>query len=165
MVELLAVDRSGQVVVMELKRTEDGGHMELQAPGLCGDGPDEDPSTSCATPTLRTPGWTRRARPGHAGSSWRGRRRPAGAEHPGADSPRRFDFSRGITSTGLWLRENHNVDATCVRLVPYRHGGSFVLDGQQIIPLPEAAAYRTEQERKQRAIVARRGGGDVGTSP
>ncbi|MDP9397338.1 MAG: endonuclease NucS [Actinomycetota bacterium] len=30
-VDLLCVDRQGQLVVVELKRTEDGGHMELQA--------------------------------------------------------------------------------------------------------------------------------------
>ncbi len=30
-VDLLALDRSGTLVVIELKRTDDGGHMELQA--------------------------------------------------------------------------------------------------------------------------------------
>src|SRR5262245_48487918 len=30
-VDLLGVDKSGNLVVIELKRTEDGGHMELQA--------------------------------------------------------------------------------------------------------------------------------------
>jgi RecB family endonuclease NucS len=30
-VDLLALDRKGSLVVIELKRTEDGGHMELQA--------------------------------------------------------------------------------------------------------------------------------------
>jgi RecB family endonuclease NucS len=30
-VDLLAVDRTGTLAVIELKRTEDGGHMELQA--------------------------------------------------------------------------------------------------------------------------------------
>ena len=30
-VDLLGVDREGRLVVIELKRTEDGGHLELQA--------------------------------------------------------------------------------------------------------------------------------------
>ena len=30
-IDLLAIDRIGTLVVIELKRTEDGGHMELQA--------------------------------------------------------------------------------------------------------------------------------------
>src|SRR6185503_3968724 len=30
-IDLLGVDRSANLVVIELKRTEDGGHMELQA--------------------------------------------------------------------------------------------------------------------------------------
>ncbi len=30
-VDLLCVDKSGRLVVVELKRTDDGGHMELQA--------------------------------------------------------------------------------------------------------------------------------------
>ena len=29
-IDLLALDRNGSLVVIELKRTEDGGHMELQ---------------------------------------------------------------------------------------------------------------------------------------
>jgi hypothetical protein len=68
------------------------------------------------------------------------------------------DFSREITSTALWLRENYDLDITCVRLVPYRHHDALVLDVQQIIPLPEAAAYRIEQEHKQREAARSRTG-------
>jgi RecB family endonuclease NucS len=30
-IDLLAIDKNGKLVVVELKRTEDGGHMELQS--------------------------------------------------------------------------------------------------------------------------------------
>lgn len=30
-IDLLAIDKAGQLVVIELKRTDDGGHMDLQA--------------------------------------------------------------------------------------------------------------------------------------
>ena len=30
-IDLLAIDKQAQIVVIELKRTQDGGHMELQA--------------------------------------------------------------------------------------------------------------------------------------
>jgi hypothetical protein len=68
------------------------------------------------------------------------------------------DFSREITSTALWLRENYDLDITCVRLIPYRHHDAPVLDVQQIIPPPEAAAYRIEQEHKQREAARSRSG-------
>jgi len=41
-IDLLGLDRHANLVVIELKRTEDGGHMELQGPSLRGDGLDHD---------------------------------------------------------------------------------------------------------------------------
>jgi hypothetical protein len=148
-IDLLAVDRSGQLVVVELKRTEDGGHMELQA------------LRYAAMVSTMTFDQLVKTYADHAGLDEDTARERLGAHLDDAgDTPElatrvkvvlvSSDFSREITSTALWLRENYNVDITCVRLVPYRHQESLVLDVQQIIPLPEAAAYRIEQERKQR---------------
>ena len=41
-IDLLAIDESANLVVIELKRSDDGGHMELQALSLFGDGFNHD---------------------------------------------------------------------------------------------------------------------------
>jgi RecB family endonuclease NucS len=38
-IDLLAIDKAANLVVIELKRTEDGGHMELEG-ALCRNGSD-----------------------------------------------------------------------------------------------------------------------------
>lgn len=156
-IDLLAVDRSGQLVVVELKRTEDGGHMELQA------------LRYAAMVSTMTFDQLVDTYADHAGlDEDTARERLTGHLDDAGDPPElatrvrivlvSSDFSREITSTALWLRENYDLDITCVRLVPYRHHDALVLDVQQIIPLPEAAAYRIEQEHKQREAARSRTG-------
>ncbi len=55
-----------------------------------------------------------------------------------------------LTSTVLWLR-NFGVDITCVELTPYRleHGDMLILVPRTIIPLPEARPYVVRVERKE----------------
>jgi hypothetical protein len=66
------------------------------------------------------------------------------------------DFGKELTTAVLWLRD-HDIDIRCVRLRPYLHGTSKLIDVQQIIPLPEAQEYqiqlreKEQQERKQRS--------------
>lgn len=50
------------------------------------------------------------------------------------------NFRREVTSTVLWLR-SHQIDIRCVRATPYKLGEEVLLSFDQIIPVPEAADF------------------------
>lgn len=50
------------------------------------------------------------------------------------------NFRREVTATVLWLL-NRGISVTCFRAIPYVHGDDVFIDLQQIIPTPEAADY------------------------
>jgi len=156
-IDLLGIDRDANLVVIELKRTEDGGHMELQAlryaamistmtfeqvveafgTYLRRQGQGEDPRSTI----LAFLGW---GRPD---------------EKPFAQDVRILlasaEFSRELTTAVIWLN-NHGLDVRCVRLRPYQDGDRVLLDVQSVIPLPEAADYQVRlKEKAQRERVAR----------
>lgn len=56
-------------------------------------------------------------------------------------------FRREVTATVLWLRE-HGIDARCIRVVPYLFGEEVLVDLQQVIPTPEAADYMIRMAEK-----------------
>lgn len=61
-------------------------------------------------------------------------------------------FGPEITSPAIWLREEFSVDIACTRIKVYEHRGSIVFDSQQVLPIPEAEEYlakRRQKERKQ----------------
>ena len=57
------------------------------------------------------------------------------------------NFRREVTATVLWLRE-HGIDARCIRVVPYRFAEEVFVDLQQVIPTPEAADYMIRMAEK-----------------
>ena len=57
------------------------------------------------------------------------------------------NFRREVTATVLWLRE-HQIDARCIKVVPYRFGEEHFIDLQQVIPTPEAADYMIRMVEK-----------------
>ncbi|MEL6594364.1 MAG: DUF4268 domain-containing protein [Pseudomonadota bacterium] len=58
------------------------------------------------------------------------------------------NFRKEVTSTVMWLL-GHGVNAQCFRVVPYSFGEELFLDLQQIIPTPEAADFMIGMATKE----------------
>ena len=57
------------------------------------------------------------------------------------------NYRREVTATVLWLRE-HQIDARCIKVVPYKFGEELFIDLQRVIPTPEAADYMIRMAEK-----------------
>ncbi len=150
-IDLLVLDKEANLVVVELKRTDDGGHMELQAIRY---------AAMVSTMTfaqaveaheeyLRQRSSTQNAKDALLQFlGWEDE-----ADKRFAETVRivlvSADFSKEITTTALWLNER-GLDIRCVRLKPYEMDSRVVLDAQQLIPLPEAQDYTIQVGNKRR---------------
>lgn len=157
-IDLLALDRSGRLVVIELKRTDDGGHMELQAiryaAMVSSMGFEDVVQAYAAHRAKQPPGDEFDARSEIA--AFLGSDEAEDAEPVISTDVRILlvsaDFGREITTAVLWLNRFDGMDIRCIRLVPYDVDGKVLLDIQQVIPLPEAADYQVRLRRKGAAI-------------
>lgn len=152
-IDLLGVDSSANLVVIELKRTEDGGHMDLQAIRY---------SAMISTLTfervvevfedhLRKNGNDEDARSlllAHLDWS---------SPDDGEFAPVvrivlvAADFSKEITTAVLWLNEQ-GLDIRCVRFTPYQLNEKLLVDVQQLVPLPEASDYIIQIREKRQEV-------------
>jgi hypothetical protein len=158
-IDLLGVDREGRLVVFELKRTADGGHLELQALRY---------AAMISTMTFDD-------LVGHYGN-YLAAVEPDAVDEAQARLANWLDdgdstvisrhvrivlvsggFDREITTTVLWLTDLYGLDIRCVRLTPYRVGDRLLLDVQQVIPLPEASELTIQLRRKATQESAVRG--------
>jgi len=149
-IDLLGIDRSANIVVIELKRTEDGGHMELQAIRYAA--------------MLSTMTFEQAVKAFEVyieaniieGDAQERMLSFLGWEEPDDD---RFaqdvriilasaEFSKELATAVIWLNER-NLDIQCIRMRPYFDGGKTLLDVQQVIPLPEASDYQIKVREKQ----------------
>jgi hypothetical protein len=149
-IDLLCLDREANLIVVELKRTEDGGHMDLQAIRYAAmiSAMTFDSTVSAHTEFLRTRGRTEDARQEILDFlDW---------EEPEYENFAQNvkivlvsgEFSKELTTSVLWLNERE-LDIRCVRLRPYELDSKTLLDVQQVIPLPEAAEYIVRQKGKK----------------
>lgn len=154
-IDLLCLDNDANLVVVELKRTEDGGHMELQALRyaamvsamtfgqlvetharfLSPTQPDIEASKAAILEFL---GWDE-----------------VYEDQFGRDTRivlAAADFGKELTTAVMWLNDR-GIDVRCVRLKPYKMAqGPVLLDIQQLIPLPEAASFQTQIGVKKQAV-------------
>lgn len=151
-IDLLGVDKQANLVVIELKRTDDGGYMELQALRYAA-------MVSAITFEQLVAVFERYlARIGQEGQD----AQLILLDFLGWDEPDEdefgqdvriilasAEFSRELTSSVMWL-VNHDIDISCIRLKPYSLDGRTLVDVQQIIPLPEAAEYQEQVREKVR---------------
>jgi hypothetical protein len=165
-IDLLAIDREANLVVIELKRTNDGGHADLQALRYAA-----MVSTMTFDQAVEAHRHYRAGRNGADSDAQEDILESLDWEH--ADDGEfgqdvrillvAADFSKELTTSVLWLSEQ-GIDIRCIRLTPYRDGDRRLIDVQVIIPLPEAVDYqvrirakeRSENSSKQRRHDARR---------
>lgn len=156
-IDLLALDPTGKLVVIELKRTDDGGHMELQAlryAAMVSSMSFDDVAAAFVSHRAKLPA-------DNAGDPRAELERfldPTGASdgEPAISTDVRIvlvaaDFGREITTAVLWLNRFEGMDIRCVRLVPYQVDTKILLDIQQVIPLPAAADYQVRVRSKEAA--------------
>src|ERR1043166_558815 len=158
-IDLLAIDKEANLVVIELKRTNDGGHMDLQSIRYASM---VSAMTFARAAQIHSEFLSRMN--GDAGDAERRILAFLAWEEPDEEEVAgdvriilgSEDFGKEVTTAVLWLRD-HDIDIRCVRLRPYQNGPTRLIDVQQIIPLPEANDYQVQlrekeqQGRKERA--------------
>ena len=55
-----------------------------------------------------------------------------------------------VTSPVLWLTQEYGMDITCIRIRAYEHRDRILLDSQQTIPIEGAEEYITKRREKER---------------
>ncbi|MCC7146096.1 MAG: hypothetical protein IT443_06590 [Phycisphaeraceae bacterium] len=163
-IDLLCLDREARLVVVELKRDDDGGHMDLQA------------IRYAAMVSPMTFDDAVRAYAQHLGKAGENPEQAQQRlldflrwEHPQAETfpadvrivLAAADFSVEITTAVLWLIER-GLDIRCVRLAPHRLDDQILLNVEQCLPLPQAEAYQVrlcQQAQQQREARRQQGSG------
>lgn len=149
-IDLLCIDRSARLVVVELKRTVDGGYMDLQAIRY---------AAMVAKMTFATAVLSLK---NHLAKN----NIDADAEqmildHLDWEEPQEdfatevcivlasAAFSKELTTSIMWLAE-HEIEIRCIKISPYKYEHNVFLDIQPIFPLPEATDYEVRLKAKER---------------
>lgn len=155
-IDLLGIDKDASLVVIELKRTTDGGYMELQALRYAAmiSALTFDKLVEIYGNYLGKNGSRINPEEGLLDFlGWEDQR-----EEEFAQDVRivlaSAEFSKELYTSVMWLN-NLGLDIRCVRMNPYANKDGTFLDIQTVIPLPEAEEYQVrirEKTMKEREI-------------
>ena len=158
--DILAIDRSGNLVVVELKRTSFGEYADLQAIRYAS-------MVSSMTIDSLLPyymDYQKKVLKKEDVDEESSRAKIQGfvIDEEFVDfsnSPRIIlgseDFSQEITTTVLWLNQS-GLDISCVRIKPHKVDGKLIIVPQKIIPLQEAKDYLIEIHKKEESVQSSR---------
>lgn len=150
--DLLALDKNGKLVIVELKRDDSGKYVELQAIKY---------AAYCSTLTLDQITASRKEYLSKKkGTMSDDKTKEEIIDFIGMDEFEEIDdrpriilvskeFRTEVTASVLWLRK-FGVDISCIKLTPYKIDDENIgLVTTKIIPLPEAEAYLIQVEKKE----------------
>jgi hypothetical protein len=152
--DLLCVDRHGQIAVVELKRDDSGSTVEWQAikyASYCSKLLPDEIYRQYATYLAKTEAEAEQAITEFID-----------ADVDALNSGQRIilvarEFNSEVLSAVLWLRE-YGLDIQCTRLAPYIDSDNeLFIKPETIVPLPEAKDYIERKEFKQRAAASSKG--------
>ena len=167
-IDLLGLDAKGCLVVVELKRGETGGHMDLQAiryAAMVANMTFQQVVDACQAYLEKREG----------GSVEEDAAETLVREHLGnmdegqvirTEIPRIIlaseNFSKELTTCVMWLNDswlrNAGQEIKCVRVQPHRNGDEILVETSIVIPLPEAGDYRTQLGQRERETRAESSG-------
>ncbi|TBM15325.1 PDDEXK family nuclease [Hafnia alvei] len=154
-IDLLAIDKQANLVVIELKRDEVGAHMELQALRYAAMISTMSFSKACeyyqdyisknnlnliAKDTILDFVELEDTELVNFGKDIRIILASAG-------------FNKELTTTAIWLRDK-GVDISCVKITPYSFKNEVLINAEQIIPVPELNEYQIKFREKHSEQIA-----------
>lgn len=149
-IDILAIDKQANLVVIELKRDEIGAHMELQALRYAAMISTMSFSKACE----------------YYQAYLHKNNMDIDAKEKILDFVELQDtelvdfgkdiriilasagFSKELTTTAIWLRDK-GVDISCVKITPYNFKGEILINAEQIIPVPELNEYQVRFREKR----------------
>ncbi|WP_420549855.1 hypothetical protein [Curvivirga sp.] len=154
-IDLLCIDKNARLIVVELKRTEDGGHMDLQAIRY---------AAMISTMTFKAAVHAHNELLNKLNINedaeerilnfldWQEPKETFGDEVSIVLVS--SDFSQEVFTSAIWLSQ-HDIDIRCIALKPYLHQGDLLINIEQRLPLPEASDFQfrnLEKKREERQV-------------